>query len=467
MTYNPLKLDRPALMWIHSLPTHIGRSIWADPMSRVCLSYWILLWFTISQVVTNSKGFSYDPAPLISIPLQVSIVVFVSKLLPSKVSGPLQTLQVFSALLLTIPAVVLAFSNSPNMEFRYGFLALIYCLLNQILISFFTGERCSSSFEKRKISLSLSGIAYCLIILVSTCIFIALLSGVLSTEFATFTDIYSKRAEIKEILTNPEFRYLAYVVGWTGGILIPLAFYFGLALRNIYITILSIVLCFTSYFISSEKWVVASCFFVFLLHVISTSGDRNGILTHVVVRTFNCFIILLISIQSLFPNSLLVDLGVRRALLDPSIMLQYYVKFNAIYPPQLWSDSIISRYFINDESAPVSRIIGDRFFNIPSNFFYPRTSSTNATSGSIADSIAQGGILGFFAISLLIVGVYYIFHFLSIGRSHLIVFVLSGLVFVMLVEGTFHTLLLSRGLILIFIVFLLLPKVNSSQLRTK
>jgi hypothetical protein len=192
--------------------------------------------------------------------------------------------------------------------------------------------------------------------------------------------------------------------------------------------------------------------------LISRFSEQDGVLSSHVLIGFNSLIIGLISIQSLFPKSPMVDLGVRRSLLDPSIMFQYYMKFVGNYPPQLWSDSNISRFFLNNDPTPVSRIIGDRFFNIPSLHIYPRTGSSNATSGSIADSLAQGGIVGFFLISLSIIGVFYILHILSVGRDFGIVFVLSGLVVEMLVEGTLHTLLLSRGLIFVFILFFFLPK---------
>jgi hypothetical protein len=147
-------------------------------------------------------------------------------------------------------------------------------------------------------------------------------------------------------------------------------------------------------------------------------------------------------------------------------MLQYYVKFSGDYPPQWWSDSNVSRILFDSDPIPVSQIIGERYFNVPSSFIYPKGEFPNATAGAIADSIAQGGIVGLFIVSLALIGVFYVLHTLSIGRNRSIVFVLSGLMVEMLVEGTFHTLLLSRGLILIFFVFLLLPTTNNPNAKT-
>ncbi len=448
------------LTWLARLPSLLGKYIWASPMRRNCVVYWALLWFSVSQVVTNSQGFNYNPPKLISIPIQLLIVLFVSKLLPLRILGPLQALQIFTAIFLTIPTTVLAFTNSTNIEDHYRYFGLIVVLLNQTLVSLFNGKADYAFVENRRLTFSISVIAYFFISIVLAAFIVALLSGILDLKFVSFSEIYSKRAALAESLKNPELTYVRYALGWAGGVFIPIIFYFGIKLRNWLIATLSIFLFLGGYLFTSQKWIIASCFLILLLHLISRFSDQYFVTTSHVLLGFNSLIIVLISLQSILPKLPLVDLGVRRSLLDPSIMLQYYVKFLGFYPPQLWSDSNISRHFFNDDPAPVSRIIADRFFNTPSLSIYPRTASSNATAGSIADSLAQGGIIGFFLISLSIIGVFYILHILSIGRNPSIVFVLSGLIVEMLVEGTLHTLLLSRGLIFVLILFLLLPKKN-------
>jgi hypothetical protein len=452
---------------IGSLPKLIGNYIWNDPVRRNCVVYWLLLWFTISQVVTNSQGFNYDPPALITIPIQISIIVFISKLLPHKVAGPLQVLQIFTAIFLSIPSTVLAFTNSTNIESRYRYFGLVCVLLNQIFVSFFNGKENFSSIESRKATLSISIITYSLIFITFLCFVLAFSSGVLKIEFVSFGELYSKRSELVESLENSDLVYLRYVLGWAGGIFIPIIFYFGIKLRNRLVITLSIFLFLGGYLITSQKWIIASCFLILILHLISRFDVQDEILSSRVLIGFNSLVVALISVQSIFPKLPLVDLGVRRSLLDPSIMFQYYMKFVGNYPPQLWSDSNVSRFFLNNDPTPVSRIIGDRFFNSPPLYIFPRTTSSNATAGSIADSLAQGGIIGFFLISLSIIGVFYILHVLSIGRDLSIVFVLSALVVEMLVEGTLHTLLLSRGLIFVFILFFFLPKRQVGNLQNK
>jgi len=400
---------------------------------------------------------------LISLPLQIFVVVFIAKLLPLTVSGPLQALQTFTAVFLTIPTVVLAFSNATNIESHFRFLGLICVLLNQVLVSFFHGKENWFFVENRRISLSLSSIGYLLSSMVVIFFIFSLVSGALDLNLFTFSEIYTKRSELKNILSDPDLRILGYVLGWLGGISVPIIFYFGIKSRSWLILTLSLIFFLGSYILTAQKWIIASCILILILHLISLSAKQNAILTSNLFVGFNWLMVVLISLQSVLPKLPLVDLGIRRALLDPSIMLQYYVKFSENYPRQWWSDSNLSRYFFNTDPIPVSTIIGDRYFNVPSFFIYPRAESPNATGGAIADSIAQGGILGLFIISLILIGVFYILHILSFGRNRTIVFVLCGLIVEMLVEGTFHTLLFSRGLVLVFFVFLFLPREHEAR----
>jgi hypothetical protein len=210
------------------------------------------------------------------------------------------------------------------------------------------------------------------------------------------------------------------------------------------------------------------CFFlVVFFKLIDRFNVSKIISTANVFRGFNSMIILLIALQTFVQRFPWMDMGVRRALLDPSIMLQYYVKFSCNYPLQWWADSNFSRIFSHADPISVPRIIGDRYFNIPSRFIFPRRGSSNATAGSLADSIAQGGIIGLLFTTLGVLGFFYLLNVLAVGRNRSIVFILSGLAVEMLVEGTLHTSLLSRGLIIIPIVFFLLPYESTQGLSEK
>ena len=454
----PVELER-----LKKISPLVSNFIWQDVMRRNCLIYWFLLSFVMTEVVTSAQGFNFSPPPLIAIPIQALLVIFIAEMLPKVVMGPVHVLQIMTALLLTIPTIILTFTNSTNIELRFRLFSLVIVLMNQILISFFDGTKNWRRIENRNTAISEKKIAYLLISITMFCIVTALYSGVLNLDFVSFNDIYTRRSELMTTLGDPDFKFLGYILGWIGGALIPIIFYFGMRTRSVFIIVVSTMLVAFSYVLTAQKWILASLLLILVLHLITKMGNSTQIFTKDVFFGFNFLICILLLAQATLPKFSILDLGVRRAILDPSIMLQYYTKFTDYYPLQWWSDSNISRYFSNSDPTPVSKIIGDRFFNLPPLYIYPSGTSSNATAGSVADSIAQGGILGVLVISLILVSAFYILQILSIGRNLATVFVLSSLFVEMLIEGTLHTLLLSRGAILIFLVFLLLPRSQDSS----
>ena len=164
-------------------------------------------------------------------------------------------------------------------------------------------------------------------------------------------------------------------------------------------------------------------------------------------------------INSVFP---LADLVVRRAILDPAITLQFYVKYSFDFPFRFWRDTLVFRIFSGEWGAPASEIIGDRYFSIPEKMFFSKRLPGNATAGAIQDSLAQAGFAGLLLTTFLLFLFFRMLDILSSGKNSKIVFVVSAMISPLLIEGTLHTLLLSRGLILIPFFFLLLPSNNTS-----
>jgi hypothetical protein len=413
----------------------------------------------MSTIATSAQGYKYGPPILISIFFQAILVLFIANLLPRVILGPIQVLQVFTAVFISIPSVILAFSNWSAIELKYRMIALLYVLLHQVIIAFFRGESSLLSAVHRKIHLPLVGVACVLIAITLVCFVIVLNSGAININFVNFGELYAKRSELMIVLKSSDLRYLGYALGWAGGILIPIIFYFAIKLRSWIIVVLSLFLFLGSYLMTAQKWILASFFLIIFLHLISALKSPKLINSSDVIRSFNYLVVTLVSLQAVFSKLPFVDMGIRRTLLDPSIMLQYYVKFSYLDSLRWWSDTNIGRYLSNSDSVPASNAIGERYFNQPEIHIYPVRASANAASSSLADSIAQGGPLGMIFYSLVIIAFFYLLHILSVGRDLSIVFVLSGLVATMLFEGTLHTLLLSRGLIVVVLVFLLLPRV--------
>lgn len=161
--------------------------------------------------------------------------------------------------------------------------------------------------------------------------------------------------------------------------------------------------------------------------------------------------------QTLFLKFRIIDLAIRRSLLDPAIMMQHYVQFTREYPLKFWSDSKIGQFLMTEDVVPASRIIGDRYFNVPRRFIFPQELHANATSGAVADSISQAGFLGLLVTTLLLFLFFLLLEILSKDKSAVLVLCICALTVQMLIEGTLHTLMLTRGLILVPLILYFLP----------
>ncbi len=418
--------------------------------------FYSILFFSISNITTYSQGFGFQAQDLYWFPVQFVLIFILTRLLPNEVSGPIDVLQVFSAVFLSIPSVVIAFANETHIELKHSVEAMVYCLFFQFIVSKMSSKFVPQTFRFAKGALTLNQMFF-LLCLVTLTIYVAIFTlAKVDLGLISFTNIYEKREELLTVIGASNNALVPYLYGWFGGVLLPLILLLALVVRKRLLIICSVGFIFLAYVTTAQKWILASMFLVFFLFFISSKNINGRILTSNIFYYFNILLCAAIFAQATLTFLPWTDLVIRRSLLDPSIMVQYYVKFTDYYPAQWWADSKLRTIFVDSQAEPVSQIIGDRFFNDPPLHFLPNSGQTNATAGSLADSIAQGRFLGFLLISVCVFAFFWVMQCLTLGKNFRIVFVLSALVTEMLVEGTLHTSLTSRGMILVPIILLLL-----------
>jgi len=425
--------------------------------------YAFLLWFTISGVTTSAQGFNYTPQILIFYPIQLLLLLFVSKLIPTKISGPIDLLQIFTCAFLTIPMVVISFSNSSNINLFSSLTACFFSIMNQMLF-FALAQSFPPRFKRNPPGgIKLDYTIYLLLFLSIILIALIFIGGNFHLNFSSLENLYDNRIKIENYL-NSSSVIIPYCFGWLGGSLVPILFSFGLVTRNYLLLSVSGFGVLFVYAGASQKWIIASIFFLtFLFFVVVRKSEATLDAIHI-FRSFIFLILALFLVQLFVPGSRALDLGVRRSLIDPAIMVQYYSKFATENSLGFWRESNISKLFFGIQSKPISEVIGDKYFFKPPLYFLERTSSMNATSGALGDSIAQGGIFGFLFVGMFVYLFFYILHFLGQNKNPIVVFMLSALAVEVIIEGTLHTQILSKGLILVPLVFLLLPIRNKSYL---
>jgi hypothetical protein len=437
----------------------IFKSLLKDKLRNSFLLYWALLFFVQAVITTSAVGFDFNPPKLFLILLQIILVYFVVSTLPRTINRVREILPVLSALFLTIPTISITFTNTRFIDVKIGLLALLYVLINQVMISILVSSVPQLNILKDRKGTSYFRIALTLSLFAILVTIYAAFKGISKIELTSFTNIYSVRENFSSQLLQINDPFLGYVVGWLGAFIPPILFLMALKTKNYIFGLTTLILVLLIYSIAGQKWIVALVGLALVLYLIGKPLAIRGFLhTSKFVNGINALFGFAIFLQTIFFKSEIVNLVIRRTFLDPSIMLQYYTRYSLEFPMGFWKESKIAGLVTGSQTPPISNFIGDHYFNLPSTYFLPKFTQMNGTAGTLADSIAQAGFVGLIFTTFLVFGFLILLEGLSINRDKRTVFVITSLSIVALFEGTLLTLLLSRGLFLIPLIILFLPR---------
>jgi hypothetical protein len=421
-------------------------------LTRSILFYSFSLYFVVTYVQQDSQGYYFVPAPIYLILIQFAQVLILVKLLPSRICRPVDVFQIFTAIFLTIPTLITSFTNSERVGHFESFGSSFAVLFNQLIL-FSLGKIFSKTPSERKNVFNKSRIDLVLVflMLLSASIVIYVLSTIQIASFFGFEEVYDRRVEFMNIVSKPGGSILGYGIGILGGTLVPLILIWGLFRKSYPLIVYASLLGILVYLGAAQKWVIGTSILVLILFRIYRESSSQVLSSYSVFNTFSILVWILILLDPLFRSFRLVDLGVRRLLLDPSITLQYYVAYSKDYTLRYWQDLTPVQWLLNKSPSSdlPATIIGERYFYVPDKFFLPGSSTMNATGGAVADSIAQAGILGLTITSCLL-----FFFFLFLGKlcakiDTWLMFSISALTTYIICEGTFHTSIFSRGLVIV------------------
>jgi len=437
---------------------HEGKLFLKGSIFRSVFAFWVLLKFTEAFGLVTAPGLVYSPSKylLFSFAIELLALAFLTKLLPSEVKGPLDTLQIFSAIFLTIPLISITFTNTRFSLFT-NYMALIFLIIYHLLLRLFEKLLKINSNIHPPAKTSETKVIVVMMLLSVFLVTYVVFFGQFRFDISAFNSVYQRRAEFMESLNVSRNVLFGYAFGWLGGLIAPVIFLFGIYLKRYMVITFSLMLGVFVYAAAAQKWVLASYFFLILIFYIYKKKPDTSLSLSLHLNTFNWLIVIALLLQTLFLKFRIIDLAIRRSLLDPAIMMQHYVQFTREYPLRFWSDLKITQFFMNEDAAPASRIIGDRYFDIPERFIFPQELNVNATSGAVADSLSQAGLLGLFVTTLLMFLFFLLLEILSKNKSRVLVLCICALTVQMLIEGTLHTLMLTRGLILVPLILYFLP----------
>jgi hypothetical protein len=421
-------------------------------------TYWIGLHLIISNIATSSPGYYFKPGFDWTILIEVSALSILFKIIPKEFQSPLDALQIVTAVFLTIPTLVLAFRNEFYQDHANQLLTLLSLILVQFLFRLLSDLSPKISIMGNWSGLRPSTLAMLLSILSILILIFVMTTKGLELKFVGFTSLYEERAIMQANLREIDNPALSYALGWLIGLIPGLLMAFFMFTRKKYLLFLSLLTAILAYISSFQKGVVASLFLVIFLFLITKNNPYENFPTWRIFGAFNKLLLVSVLLNVFLPKLNLIDAIVRRALIDPSIMYQYYFRFSREHPLLKWSDISILGFSPSKIGVSAGEIIGDRYFYSPQVPLLKSQPRMNATSGALGDSLAQFGILGLIIVAFLLFVFFYVLQIFSVCRDRNFVFILSMFSAVVLIEGTLQATLLSRGLVLVPLLLLLLQK---------
>jgi hypothetical protein len=436
-------------------------------LSRSILIYFFTLYFIVSFTHQGFQGYDFVAPPFYFIILQISFVLFAIRLLPLTIQRPVDVFQIFTALFLTIPTLVTSFTNSERVSNFESFGSTFSVLLNQLIL-YVLGHIFSESTSEPRFILKKSkyDISLILILVVSLLLTAYIFSTFKINKYFGLDQVYVRRSEFMEFVSKPEGVILGYTFGILGGLLVPLILIWALHRKSYLLIVYSLILAVIVYLGAAQKWVFGTMALVLILFIIH-KPTSSRIQSARVFNVVSIMVWILIALDSLFKGFRIVDLGVRRFLLDPSVMLQYYVAFTKDYPFRLWQDLTPVKWIFGSTpiSNPPANVLGERYFYIPEKLFLPNTSRMNGTAGAISDSIAQAGILGLILTTFLLFIFFHLLGRICVHKNSWLVFSISALSTYVITEGTFHTSIFSKGLFLVPLMLILQPRQTNNSIE--
>lgn len=430
--------------------------IFENPLRRAIVFYFIGIQFFIFFVQSRFPGFDATPQKVFWIPVQIGSCILISRLSPKKVSNPIEVLLVFNIVFLVIPVIATSFSNEMYTLGRVEILSVVFVLFNQLILFFLYSVFNNRNFKIKEISFDPNYLVRALICLTLILLFFVIYKLGLHSSSMSLTSVYVNRGNLKERLIIENTWALNYAVGWLNGLLIPLIIGLSISLKRYIAFAITCVLAILIYSQTFNKYVIASIFFVLLLNIIFQSKTIENLNATRIYVGFTWFIYVGAILKTITSNFDIGDFAIRRVLLDPSIMFQHYVRFSLEYDLNWWKDSRIFRS--SPDSIAVANVVGERYFNIPEYLMLKPYPKMNATAGAAADGIAQGGVIGLITVSVAIFFFFLVLNSLSFRKNRKIVLLCSAIAAHVVMEGTVHTPMLSKGLIILPVLFYLLPK---------
>ncbi len=368
------------------------------------------------------------------------IALFIKK----RIDGPLEILVVITYLVIYIPSLNLALICIERNDHLFN-LFFSYTVSIAILIGM-------SKINMKPIKLKFLSVKnfnfliYGMIFLMFTVVFIIYKPDIMNiTKMLDFSDVYELREVYREVNKNIP-GIVNYFFTWIVKFFIPFVFVMGIVNKSLKLKIISLLMIFSMFLVSGHKSIILGFGLVLLMDWVLKNKKEE---TFKLVKGLT-YLVLIATILSIFGFLALQEVIVRRAIIVPGLLSNFYFDYYGKNDFALMGYSIFSFIFDYPYDKTPPFVIGEYYFN---------RSEMSANANYMAAAYADFGILGTILITSLC-GLYFkLINMISAEKNMIKISCLLAIVPMWaLLDSSFVTVLITHGLIWLIVLMVVIPK---------
>ena len=259
-------------------------------------------------------------------------------------------------------------------------------------------------------------------------------------------NVYELRHEASDFNFPAVYSYLFS----SAKIVLPIIFIYFYDRNKKYLALFILFIQFLAFSIDGSKATIFSIIITFVIYRFIKKISLSSFSISVLSITILAFL------ETKFFNTInIINFLIRRAFFLPNLLNLYYYDFFSVNSKDIFRQGIFGRIgFDSPYSMPIPSLIGYNYFN---------SDSMRANNGLFSDAYSNLGIFGIMIMPLLIIILLKILDGCTTELPFRILIAAIITSAFTLISSSFFTVLFTHGFIIVCLVFLIMPKINSER----
>jgi hypothetical protein len=243
------------------------------------------------------------------------------------------------------------------------------------------------------------------IILFGLCYVIIFANFELSLSLPSLSEVYDVRSDFKGT-SGRGGRFAGYAVSWTGNVLTPLIFTYGIVYRRFTLVAGALFTQVVLFSLTAFKAALGSP--LLLLFVYFAIRRRDASFGHMALIGALSVVLFAIVEQQVLGTAFLGGVVVRRLFFIPGLLTSFYFEFFSNNPHTMFANSIVGALFEYPYDLAPPHLIGYEYFN---------RAHMSANANPWADGYAGMGAFGVLAMSAILGAILWLYDSVALGKD--------------------------------------------------